>query len=102
MEREKMNKKDIIKELAERIYGDASETNIKEATQFCDTLIDIFKDALIEGNKIVWKGFLTAEVVERGQRRGRHPQTNEVVTFPPSKTIKCKMSQSIKDIVNEK
>lgn len=95
-----MSKTDIIKKLSERIYGDASESNVQQATQFCDTLVDIFTDGLIEGDKIVWKGFLSAEVVERGQRCGRHPQTDEVVIFPPSKSIKCKISKTIKDIIN--
>lgn len=97
-----MSKTDIIKKIAERIYGNTSDINIQQATQFCDTLADILTDALIEGEKIVWKGLLSIEVVDRGQRCGRHPQTNEVVTFPPSKSIKCKMSQVIKDAVNEK
>lgn len=97
-----MNKTEIIKKLAERIYGDTSEYNIQQATQVCDTLVDIFTDALLEGQKIIWKGFLSVEVVERGQRCGRHPQTNEVVTFPPSKSVKCKISKVIKDFVNGK
>ena len=97
-----MSRTDIIKKLAERIYGSASDSNVQQVTQFCDTLVDIFTDALIEGDKIAWKGFLSVEVVDRGQRCGRHPQTNKVVTFPPSKSIKCKISQIIKDIVNEK
>lgn len=97
-----MSRMDIIKKLADCIYGDTSETNVQQATQFCDALVDIFTDALLEGEKIVWKGFLSVEVVDRGQRCGRHPQTNEVVMFPPSKSIKCKISQSIKDMVNEK
>lgn len=97
-----MSKTEIIKKLAERIYGDASEYNIQQATQVCDTLVDIFTDALLEGQKIIWKGFLSVEVVERGQRYGRHPQTNEVVAFPPSKSVKCKISKVIKDLVNGK
>lgn len=97
-----MSRTDIIKKLAEHIYDDTSEANIREATQYCDALVDIITDALIEGDKIIWKGFLSIEVVERGQRCGRHPQTNEVVTFPPSKSIKCKISQAIKDMVNGK
>lgn len=97
-----MSRTDIIKKLAEHIYDDVSEANIREATQYCDALVDIITDALIDGDKIIWKGFMSVEVVERGQRCGRHPQTNEVVTFPPSKTIKCKISQTIKDMVNGK
>lgn len=94
-----MSKTDIIKKIAERIYGDTTDANIQQATQFCDTLVDVITDALIEDKKIIWKGFISAEVVERGQRRGRHPQTNEIVTFPPSKSVKCKISKTIKDAV---
>lgn len=94
-----MSKTDIIKKIAERIYGDTTDANIQQATQFCDTLVDVITDALIEDKKIMWKGFISAEVVERGQRRGRHPQTNEIVTFPPSKSVKCKISKTIKDAV---
>lgn len=97
-----MSKIDIIKEIAERIYGDVSEININQVTLFCDTLVDVFTDALIEGKKITWNGFMTMEAVDRGERRGRHPITNEVVIFPPSKSIKCKISQLIKDVVNGK
>ena len=96
-----MGKTDIVKSLSKRIYGDVSEFNIKQASQFCDTLVDVITEALIEDKKVLWKGFLSIEVVDRDARRGRHPQTNEVVTFPPSKSIKCKISQSIKDIISE-
>ena len=92
-----MSKQDIIKKISERTGID-----IRQCTQFCDVLEEIFIDALIEGEKIVWKKFLTAEVVERGERKGRNPQNDEVVTYPPTRTIKCKISRVIKDIVNEK
>lgn len=97
-----MSRTDIIKKLAEQIYGNTSDANIQQATQFCDALVDIFTDALIEEEKIIWKGFLSVEVINREQHYGRHPQTNEVVMFPPSKSIKCKISKNIKDKVNGK
>lgn len=97
-----MSRSDIIKKLTERIYGNVTVNNIQQVTQFCDVLVEIFTEALVGGDKIMWKGFLSAEVVEHGQRCGRHPQTNEVVMFPPSKSVKCKISKAIKDMVNEK
>lgn len=95
--RREMSKQDIIKEISERTGID-----IQQCTQFCDVLEEIFTDALIEGKKIVWKNFLSVGVVERGERCGRNPQTNEVETFPPFKAIKCKISKTIKEMVNEK
>lgn len=97
-----MGRNEIIKQLAERIFGNVTEENIKRCSEFCDTLVDIFVDALLEDKKIVWKGFLTAEVTERAAHQGRHPQTNEIVTFPPVKSINCKVSKKIKDLVNDR
>ena len=39
-----MNKSGIIKELARRIYGNESDSAMKECTKFCDTLVEIFYD----------------------------------------------------------
>ncbi len=97
-----MGKSEIIRQLADRIFGNCSETEIKACTDFCDTLADIITDALIEEKRIVWKGFFTAEVIERAERKGRNPKTNEIVTFPPVKMINCKFSRTIKDMVNGK
>ncbi len=97
-----MGRTEIIKQLAERIYGNATNAELQQCANFCDTLVDIFTDALLEDKKIIWKGFLSVEVAERGARKGRHPQTKEIVTFPPVKTINCKISKSIKEAVNGK
>lgn len=94
-----MGKNEIVKQLAERIDGNVTEENIKKYTEICDTLVDIFTDALIEEKRILWKGFLSIEVKNRAARKGRNPSTNEVVTFPPTKVVKCKVSDAIKDLV---
>lgn len=97
-----MGRTEIIKQLAERIYGNATNKELQECASFCDTLVDIFTDALTNEERIIWKGFLSAEVVERAERKGRNPQTNEIVTFPAVKMINCKISKSIKDAINNK
>lgn len=100
-----IGRNEIIRRIAIKKYGtknNVGEFELKEISQFCDYLVDVFIDSLLSEEKIVWKGFLSAEVVERRERKGRHPLTNEVVTFPPIKTINCKMSKSIKDAVNDK
>ncbi len=97
-----IGRNEIIKQLAERIYGNANVKELQECTQFCDTLVDIITDAIINDEKIVWKGFLSIDVTERSERKGRNPRTNEIVVFPPVRTINCKMSKAIKDAVNGK
>ena len=97
-----MGKNEIVKQLAERMYGNATDADVKRCMEFCDTLVDIFTDALLEDKKIVWKGFLSVEVSDRAAHKARNPQTNEIVTFPPFKAITCKVSKKIKDMVNGK
>lgn len=97
-----MGTSEIIKKLAKRMYDNVSENEIRQCTEFCNNLVDICTEALVNNEKIIWKGFLSMEVIERGARKGRHPQTNEIVTFPPVKSVNCRISKAIKDAVNEK
>ncbi len=92
-----MSRTDIIKELVDRTGMD-----VQQVTDFCDTLVDIITDSLLENKKVSWKGFLSAEVIERGQRKGKCLATGEATTFPPVKTIRCRISKNIKDLVNER
>lgn len=97
-----MGRNEIIKQLAERIYGNTTSKDLQECASFCDALVDIFTDALVNDKRIIWKGFLSAEVAERAERKGRNPQTDEVVTFPAVKTVNCKISKQIKDAINNR
>ena len=84
-----MNRSDIIKELSNRIYGHEEDFAVKQCTKFCDTLVEIFYDYVcVLEEKITWQNFLTAEVVNRKERRGRNPNTNEVETFHRCKHLK--------------
>ena len=100
-----VGRNEIIKRLALKKYGTESNIDnrkLQECSQICDFIEEIVTEALLDGEKIAWKGFFSAEITNRRERRGRHPQTNEVVVFPPVKTINCRMSQRIKDMINEK
>lgn len=97
-----MNRRKIIEKLAKRMYGDTRPDAIQKCTQFCDTLVDIVTETLDYGENIQWKGFLTMELVERSERHGKNPKTNEVVTFPPVTSIRCRLCKSIKNRVNNR
>lgn len=92
-----MGKNEIISEMS-------LETGMSKID--CEKMIDSFagiiKRALVDGEKVLIKGFIGFEVSERPERKGRNPKTGEVTVFPETKSIKCKISQSIKDAVNEK
>lgn len=88
----------------ELITNIAQKTGLPKAS--CESVIDTFadeiRDSLINGDKIIIKGFMSFEVNEHPKRNGRNPKTGEVCTFPAVKSIKCKISKAIKDAINEK
>lgn len=92
-----MTKNDIITNIA-------NKTGLPKTS--CEAVIDTFaneiQDCLVNGDKIILKGFMSFEVSERPEREGRNPKTGKVTTFPAVKSIKCKVSKAIKDAVNAK
>lgn len=72
----------------------------------CDKVVDAFieelKDAICDCETISLQNFVKIEVNNRPPREGRNPSTGEVVTFPEVKTIKFKVSKSLKDRLNGK
>lgn len=72
----------------------------------CIDVFDIFVDevqqCLRRGDKLVINNFMTIEPAEHPERRGRDPQSGRVITYPPYKTVKCTISQALKDAVNGK
>ena len=100
-----IGKNEFIKRIAIKRYGTANnvdDSKLQDCAIFFDCLTDVFTDALLDGEKIMLKGFLTAEARERKSRRGRDPNTGEVVEFPPVKSINIKISKQIKNLVNGK
>lgn len=72
----------------------------------CDTVIQLFTDevkaCLIKGDRLILKGFVKFEVVELPPRDGRDPRTGKVVTFPSTRSARCRICREIKDAVNAK
>ena len=72
----------------------------------CDRMLDALQEsiagALVRGDKVSIRGFATFEVSERKEREGYNPHTGELEHFAPSKQVVCKVSQSIKELINEK
>lgn len=92
-----MTKSEIISNIAET-------TNLPKTA--CEAVIDSFSDevkkCLVNGDKLIIKGFISLEVNERPEREGRNPKTGAVDTFPAVKSVKCRISKAIKDAVNGK
>lgn len=88
----------------ELIENIAKNTGISKTS--CEAVIDSFADeiktALIAGDKVMLKGFMSMEITERPEREGRNPQTGNIVKFPSVKSVKCRVSKAIRDAINGK
>ena len=89
-----MNKKDIVKAIAEKLG-----TSQKEAGQALDAVTEVITEGLARGEKISLIGFGTFEVAERAARTGRNPQTGETMEIQASKAPKFKAGKALKDAV---
>lgn len=89
-----MNKKDIIKKVAEN-----TGMTQKDVTVIVDTFVDTVMGSIKDG-KVSISGFGTFEVVERAARMGRNPKTGMEIEIPASKSPKFKPAKAFKDSVN--
>lgn len=93
-----MNKKDVIKEVTNR-HSDITQKKIGEIV---DEVLDVIKENLVKGDKVLFAGFGSFEVTERAAREGRNPQTGDTVIIPSCKVPKFKSGKALKDYVNQR
>ena len=89
-----MNKKDIIKKVAEN-----TGMTQKDVTVIVDTFVDTVMDSIKDG-KVSISGFGTFEVVERAERMGMNPKTGMDIMITASKSPKFKPAKAFKELVN--
>lgn len=90
-----MNKTELIAAMAEK-----AEVSKKDAEKVLKAFVDVVSDELVKGEKIQVVGFGTFEVVERKEREGKKPGTDQVITIPASKSPKFRAGKALKDKVN--
>ncbi|MCI1903718.1 HU family DNA-binding protein [Enterococcus hirae] len=86
---------------AELIENVASKTGLtkKDATAAVDAVFSTIQSTLAKGEKVQLIGFGNFEVRQRAARKGRNPQTNEVIEIPASKVPAFKPGKALKDAV---
>lgn len=90
-----MTKKEILNSIT--VKTALSKTTCERVI---DALAEVVEDCLVAGDKFTIKNFLSLEAVERSARKGRNPSTGEIVEFPATKTVKCKVCKAMKDAIN--
>ncbi len=91
-----MTKADIIDRVCERVGGFSK----KEAADLVESVFDVMKATLENGEKIKISGFGNFVVREKKPRPGRNPQTGteimidarRVLTFKPSPVLKAALN----------
>ena len=90
-----MTKADLI----ERVYLKTGFSK-KESAEIVETVFDLIKDTLEEGEKIKIAGFGNFVVKEKATRRGRNPQTGEEIEISARRILTFKPSQVLKNAIN--
>ncbi len=72
----------------------------KESAEIVETVFDLIKDTLEEGEKIKIAGFGNFVVKEKATRRGRNPQTGEEIEISARRILTFKPSQVLKNAIN--
>jgi len=91
-----MNKTDFI-----NIVADKANITKRQSEDVINIVFETLTEALVDGEKLVFSGFGTFEVVDRAERVGRNPQTGEEIKIPASRNATFKPGKQLKDLLNE-
>jgi integration host factor subunit alpha len=71
------------------------------SAQIIETLFELLKQSLEQGDDVLISGFGKFSVQEKNQRRGRNPQSGETIMLPPRKVVTFKCSGILRDKINQ-
>lgn len=89
-----MTKLELISAIAEKTNATKKDTEI-----FLNNFTEVVTKALLDKDEVKLSGFGTFCTVERAERQGRNPQTNEIMTIPASVVPKFKVSKTLKETI---
>ena len=72
-----------------------------ESAQIIETLFELMKASLENGDDVLISGFGKFSVRSKNQRRGRNPQTGEPVMLDSRKVVTFKCSGVLREKVNQ-
>ena len=86
-------------DLIESIYNQTGMTR-KECVRAVDSVFEIIKDEMNQGNDIMISGFGKWAVKSKKDRKGRNPQTGEAIIIEARKVVTFKTSTVLKKTIN--
>ena len=91
-----LTKADIIQTVSE-----ASGFSKKQSMETVETLLEIIKRTLENGEDVLISGFGKFCVKEKRQRRGRNPATGSAMTLDARRVVTFKCSGRLRDKIND-
>jgi DNA-binding protein HU-beta len=91
-----MNHKELVAAIA-------SKMNLKkpEVENILDTMVQVFREQLSEGNTIGLHNFGNFEVRKKEERLSVHPATQVRTLIPPKLVVNFKQSNTLKEKINK-
>jgi DNA-binding protein HU-beta len=71
----------------------------KDVENVLRSYTEVVKEGLVQGDEIPMVDGGKFVVVDRAERQGRNPKTQEVMTIPACKSPKFKIGKSLKDLL---
>lgn len=87
-----MNKTELVQAVSEK-----TDMTKKDATQAVEAVFEVISEALAGGQKVQLVGFGNFEIRERAARKGRNPQTGEVIDIAASKIPAFKAGKALRE-----
>ena len=91
-----MTKSDLVREVYENIGFSK-----KEASELVESVLEIMKSSLENGEKVKVSGFGSFLVRQKDPRRGRNPQTDQSIIISGRKVLVFKASPVLKNSLQE-
>ena len=93
---DKLNKRDLIDEVAERAH-----LSKKDAENAIEQSFSLIEKALLDGREVSITNFGTFSPKTRKKRDGTDPKSHSRITIKESKVVTFKLSKSLKEKLNK-
>lgn len=88
-----MVKADIVNRVAEE-----AKLRRSAAVKAVEAMIEALRDAMVQGERIEFRGFGVFQVKPRKRGVGRNPRTGTEVRIPPGRTVRFKPGKDLRDL----
>ena len=93
---EKLNKNEIISEVAE-----STHVSYVDAKRVIDATFDMITDALEKGQSVNIKNFCVFEPKQKSGRKGTHPKKHTEIRIEPKNTVTIHLAKEFKAKLNK-